>query len=1520
MSYSSFPWTAPRLSARGRRFPGTRNLLFERLEIRALLAANVDFHTVIEGEVLDAVDGKPIPGATVSYRGASVVSDEIGFYLLDDVDAGTYLVTASAPGYVSSSTTVIVAAEFEATADFALEPARAPALTFIPTQDAHIKSDSQRTNFGSLDHLRIKQDTVSYQSYLKFDVQNLAGTVASAKLRLFVKEAGHSGGAVFPVGNNLLDSSTPWTEENLTASTAPALTGTAAAIAGRVNLGTWVEFDVTSTIAGNGEYSFAIQGLSTGSVLYSSKEGVNPPQLVVETVGAFYRTINGSGNHADHSMQGAAKTDFIRLGYPAVYPDGHGDQIDISGRPNPRDISNRLITQPGPIANDRLLTDWVVQWGQFIAHDLSLATSSPEANVLSDQTIGDFSIPVTSPLDPLGPNPIQFNRSDFDPDTGTPDDMEGRPNWREQINHVTSYLDASQIYGSDDGRAAALRTFEDGKLRISEDGLLPRNTDHWPNDDPFHLGESLFLAGDVRGNEQVGLTAVHILFVREHNRLAERIKAEDPSLNDEQIYQLARKLVGAELQIITYEEYLPAVFGNAAPDPALAQYDPTVDASITNAFATAMFRFGRSMQSPKSQLVDDNGDSVGSLSWRDSFFDPAILGDDPQKVDFVLKGLASQFAQENDPFVVDELRNFLFGHPGAGGMDLAALEIQRGRDHGLQDFNALRESYDLTRVTSFGQISSRPEIQAALQELYGSVDNIDSWVGAIAEDHLPGSSAGPTVTEVVVNQFVRLRDGDQYFFVNDPVLKLPIVSGVMDWQRVTLAEIIRKNTSITNIQDNVFFRELSEMQITSFAPTSGPVGAEVTIRGTGFDSLTSVELNGVPLASWNVDSETQIRVRIPAAATSGPMGVTNPAGKVTSSDPFTVTAVSTIHFPADGGVYNAAGWADRVSGGVTGDGVGSVQVSIRRLSDDKFWGGSAFDQSSERFHPVAGTTNWHLDFSSARLADGVRYTITAAALDTAGTTLSTAAATFTFDSTAPKLTSFSRQSPAICSTDDDVLIFRATFNEPVRNVDAGDFVVKGTTASVTNVSAVDPSTYHVTVSGGNLASLNGTVGLNLALSQDITDLAGNVLPVAAASTDEQFIISNSHSSIVALFQDGMKGYQGTRDTTILGEFPEDARFGTSPKLELDGKPDQISLIRWDTTAIPPSSTVSAVSITYNVVNASVSEYQVYEALRPWDEQTATYLLAASEQPWGAPGAAGATDRAGTALGEFKGRSLGLVTIDLNAAGVAMVQEWVTNPASNFGIVIQNLADSIDDDLDFSSREAGRVLLRPRLIVEFLPELEHAAQHVDPANALHNHRNPFDVNDDLSVTPLDALIVINELNRPAELSGEGEVCVGKIHRYTDVSGDNQVAPTDVLLIFNYLNRPLVDDNEEDQSAGEGQLPEGEAATLSTTSLVLVGPVAIDVGMSVPLALSGTDQPGPRRGPHECVFGECDRQGNHRDSVHEATEVEEFFGGDASLVGSFLSREGPISDDLLERAAAVEFVLREPRDSVFSNWLS
>jgi peroxidase len=412
------------------------------------------------------------------------------------------------------------------------------------------------------------------------------------------------------------------------------------------------------------------------------------------------------------------------------------------------------------------------------------------------------SVPTGDPsFDPnnTGTQTIPLNRSLYDLSTGT-----SKSNPRQQVNTITAFIDGSVVYGSDAVRAAALRSFVSGRLKTSSGDLLPFNTAGLPNANDAHLvsDSQLFLAGDVRANENIELTSLQTLFMREHNRIADSLAAANPTWTDEQIYQQARKTVGAEIQSITYNEFLPVLLGRGAISQYRG-YNPRVNPGIANEFSTAAFRFGHSMLGDDIEFLDNNGEDVHDpIALSQAFFNPPAL--EATGIDPILKYLASDRAQEIDTKVVDSVRNFLFGPPGAGGLDLASLNIQRGRDHGLADYNTTRQAYGLPRVNSFAQITSDPALQLQLKNLYGSVDNVDLWVGGLAENHVRGGSLGQTFTRIVADQFQRTRDGDRFWFENQ-------FSGrqLASLERTSLADIVRRNSRTTNVQDDVFLFNVS---------------------------------------------------------------------------------------------------------------------------------------------------------------------------------------------------------------------------------------------------------------------------------------------------------------------------------------------------------------------------------------------------------------------------------------------------------------------------------------------------------------------------------------------------------------------------------------------------------------------------------------------------------------------------------------------------------------------------------------
>ncbi|GJM11022.1 MAG: hypothetical protein DHS20C11_32980 [Lysobacteraceae bacterium] len=494
------------------------------------------------------------------------------------------------------------------------------------------------------------------------------------------------------------------------------------------------------------------------------------------------QSIDGWGNNETTLDMGSAHSSLTRM-TGANYADGI-NTIDDANLPSPRAISNAVHQEDRARPNRQRYTDMLWQWGQFLDHDISITDGAnpPEPAPISVPT-GDPSFDPGS----SGTAQIDFNRSIYDPDS-TP---------RQQINEITAWIDGSNVYGSDQARADALRTFVDGQLKTSDGELLPFNDLGLAN--AGGPSPTLFLAGDVRANEQVGLAAMHTLFVREHNRIARLRKIRRAEATDEELYQYARRMVIAQLQVITYRDFVPALLGSDGL-PRYRGYDPSVDAGIRNEFSTAAYRLGHTLLSPILLRLDADGNeyAAGHLSLADAFFAPSELVD--HGIEPLLRGLSSQVCQELDVYVVDEVRDFLFGPPGAGGFDLASLNIQRGRDHGLARYNDVREAMGFERAATFADISRDRRVRQRLASVYASPDDVDLWTGGLAEERADGAMLGPLFASIVATQFAALRDGDRFWYQR--------TLSPQDQRRVertTLAEIIRRNTSIGDeLADNVF--------------------------------------------------------------------------------------------------------------------------------------------------------------------------------------------------------------------------------------------------------------------------------------------------------------------------------------------------------------------------------------------------------------------------------------------------------------------------------------------------------------------------------------------------------------------------------------------------------------------------------------------------------------------------------------------------------------------------------------------
>jgi peroxidase len=509
-----------------------------------------------------------------------------------------------------------------------------------------------------------------------------------------------------------------------------------------------------------------------------------------------FRSYDGRNNNisSGRELWGSADIPFLRE-LPAFY--GSSDPNNAMGgalRPSAREISNAVIDEPVTQFNTRHLSTLVYQWGQFLDHELDLTPTGTTEYV-----------PVQLPPDEvIFTEEIPFYRSEVRAGTGI-----NSP--RQQSNLNTAWIDGSVVYGSDETRANWLRTFTNGKMKTSVGNFLPYNTTtgeesgsiditapDMANDDGKTV--KTFVAGDVRAAENPVLLSIHTLFVREHNRICDSLFSIGLR-NDELMYQIARKVVGALIQGITYQEFLPSLGLSLSPYEG---YKDFIKPDIANTFATASYRIGHTMVSDDVILADNDCEEVGpgEMDLVDVFWNPQLVRD--FSIDVFLKGASSHDQYETDTKINSVLRNFLFvsaNDPVRFGIDLGSLNIQRGRDHGLPDYNTARLFYTGRAAKKFSDITSNTGLASQLKRLYGTPNNIDLWIGILAEDHLPNKSVGITMNAMLNNQFERLRNGDFYFYLNDPFLTDNIRRQV---KNTTFSDVIKRNTTLTNIAANVF--------------------------------------------------------------------------------------------------------------------------------------------------------------------------------------------------------------------------------------------------------------------------------------------------------------------------------------------------------------------------------------------------------------------------------------------------------------------------------------------------------------------------------------------------------------------------------------------------------------------------------------------------------------------------------------------------------------------------------------------
>ncbi|MBW4718093.1 peroxidase family protein [Saccharothrix obliqua] len=593
--------------------------------------------------------------------------------------------------------------------------------------------------------------------------------------------------------------------------------------------------------------------------------------------GAFeVQSLDGSGNNRVHPEWGRAGAAYPRVA-PARYADGVGTQVD---GPNARRISNRVFDDRGQdLFSPRGVSQWSTAWGQFVDHTFGLRGAARDG--------GPIPFDNDDPMERFTNNfnIVPFSRSRVVGGTGVTSP-------REQVNTISAYVDAYAVYGGTPERLEWMREgpvdgdlSNNGARLLMPGDMLPRRDARGdaatapPMDAAVGVGPRLAVAGDIRANENIALLAVQTLFAREHNRVVSLLPAW---LGEEQRFQLARRVVIATQQHITYQEFLPSLGVRLAP---YRGYRPNVDAGLGNEFATVGYR-AHSMVGNEVVVTADAGrypaevlDALRASGVRVTPVDrgrvelvvpPGLLVFNPDLVERLqlgplLQGLATRPQARNDELVGDAVRSISLRAPdcvpacGTIVFDVAAIDVERGRDHGMPSYNDLRRAYGLAPKPSFQALTGEatesfpvdPELTpgaevddpdsldfvrlydrhgavldpdgeaartsavrgerrtttaARLKALYGDVSALDAFVGMSAEPPSAGSEFGELQLAIWQRQFQALRDGDRFFHLNDPVLPLLRQRFGVDF-RHSLGDLIALNTDVPRNQlpANVFF-------------------------------------------------------------------------------------------------------------------------------------------------------------------------------------------------------------------------------------------------------------------------------------------------------------------------------------------------------------------------------------------------------------------------------------------------------------------------------------------------------------------------------------------------------------------------------------------------------------------------------------------------------------------------------------------------------------------------------------------
>ncbi|XP_065342525.1 dual oxidase [Cloeon dipterum] len=545
---------------------------------------------------------------------------------------------------------------------------------------------------------------------------------------------------------------------------------------------------------------------------------------------------DGWFNNLAHPNWGSTESRLTRK-VPPAYSDG---VYMLAGqhRPSPRKLSQLFMKGDEGLPSALNRTALLAFFGQMVSGEILMASESGcpiEVHKIAIDKCDEM-----YDQECRGDKYIPFHRAGYDKSTGQ------SPNSpREQVNRASSWIDGSFVYSTSEAWVNAMRSFQNGSFLTAaadplsnaanstkeeqdkdeaqaasiELSMPPKNHARVPlfNSPAPHVlrmfnPERLYLLGDPRTNQNPALLSFGILFFRYHNVVAARVQKENPDWPDEEVFQRARRIVIATIQNIIMYEYLPAFLGTEIP--AYKGYIMDVHPGVSHAFQSAAFRFGHTLIPPgilrRNTKCEFRETSSGfkairlCSTWWDS---NDVLA--ASTVEELILGMSSQIAEREDTFLCSDVRDKLFGPMDFSRRDLGALNIMRGRDNGLPDYNTVRHAFHLPKITNWTEINpqlaqERPELFEKLESAYnGRLDDIDLYIGGMLESY---NNPGPLFSAIIVDQFTRIRDADRFWFENEDN-GIFTKEEIKQIKKISLYDVIINSTSIQpdEIQKDVFF-------------------------------------------------------------------------------------------------------------------------------------------------------------------------------------------------------------------------------------------------------------------------------------------------------------------------------------------------------------------------------------------------------------------------------------------------------------------------------------------------------------------------------------------------------------------------------------------------------------------------------------------------------------------------------------------------------------------------------------------